>query len=479
MRPAHVRFGSNAWAAGSRRTSVHRALVANDPHVDLTIPGIWYLIDLQAPGLHAAGAVIPGLPGVTLGHNERIAWAATNAQAATTVLYRASNLPARARVLERFAVRLSRPVWKAYYRTSGEFSVRDDEDPGRFTFARWPPYRQNATTIATNIRLDRASSVADAMRILSNYRGSPENFIVADASGAIAYHLAGEIPDDPAWGRYVHPARDLSRPLRVIPFAQLPARAASRNAVLLSANNRMYGANYPYRLSAGFELPYRANRIAALLHARKRYDRRYFAAMQLDTYSPIDAEIARDVTRLTGALARWDGRFRPASKAASLEHDIRAYLEQQQLSLPAAMAQLRETRTSAGIFADLQSVRYPAQNAEAPWAQAGRVEVDHPLSPMWYGMLRGTALPGDGDEYTIHLQEPGFAQGFRAVWEVGNWDAGGIVIPSGESGRPGSPHYDDLARTWIRGSIVPLPFSHAALARQTEAVLTLRSGMKT
>jgi penicillin amidase len=89
-------------------------------------------------------------------------------------------------------------------------------------------------------------------------------------------------------------------------------------------------------------------------------------------------------------------------------------------------------------------------------------------------LLRGATLPGDGDEYTIHLQEPGFAQGFRAVWDVGNWDAGGILLPSGESGEPGSGHYDDQALPWIRGTLTHLPFTPRAVARATVHTLTLQ-----
>ena len=82
-----------------------------------------------------------------------------------------------------------------------------------------------------------------------------------------------------------------------LPFAQLPRQAPTRNAILVSANNKTYGDAYPYRLSAQFEPPYRAYRIAELLRMRSRYDAAYFARMQLDTLSPIDLEIARDVVR--------------------------------------------------------------------------------------------------------------------------------------------------------------------------------------
>jgi acyl-homoserine lactone acylase PvdQ len=95
---------------------------------------------------------------------------------------------------------------------------------------------------------------------------------------------------------------------------------------------------------------------------------------------------------------------------------------------------------------------------------------------MWYGFLRGRSLPGNGNDYTIRLQESGFAQGFRAVWNTRDWDAGGISIPAGESGEVGSPYYDDEAGAWIDGTLVPLPFSGEAIARNTLHVLTLRRG---
>ncbi|HLI94608.1 MAG TPA: penicillin acylase family protein [Candidatus Baltobacteraceae bacterium] len=473
---SHPRIGSNAWAAGSQRTRGHRALLANDPHVDLTIPGIWYAVELEAPGFHAAGTIIPGLPGVALGHNERIAWAATNAEAATTALYSVTApLPRRSRVEERFDIRFGTPLFKTYYRTRDTFSVQYGEDRSLF-LVRWPTYTQRRSSIATLLALDRSHSIHDAVHALALYRGAPQNFIVADTHGAIAYHLAGAIWNDPAWGRYTHDSRDLAIPLRLIAFSDLPSRAPSSNAVLLSANNRMYGPRYPYRLSAAFELPYRAYRIAQLLHARKQYDLGYFQHMQMDACSPIDAEIARDVTRITKqpALDGWNGCFSPASKRATLEYDLRNQLLDQNASFGFLIAKLRAPPYDGrdGVAEDANAALDFAQEVPS-WGKAGQVSVDHPLSDAWYGLLRGAPLPGDGNEYTIHLQEPGFAQGFRAVWDVGNWNSGGIVLPSGESGEPGSGHYDDFAKTWLHGGLVPLPFTHDAITRGCVKVLTL------
>ncbi|HEY2475600.1 MAG TPA: penicillin acylase family protein [Candidatus Cybelea sp.] len=487
-RTQHHAIGSNAWAAGAARSIDARALIANDPHLDLTIPGIWYLVDLQSPQVHAAGATIPGMPGVVLGHNENLAWASTNGEMTTTSVFEAGHLDRPSWVTERFGVRFSHDVHVPYYRTSREFSVPNENDPSAIALVRWPIYAEAQSTIATVFALDRARSIKDALRALAEYRGTPQNFIFADRSGRVAWHVAGLVPDDPAWGRYVHTARDLHQTYAAIQFARLPHRAPSRIAILLSANNKAYRAGYPYRLSAQFEPPYRAYRIAQLLRVRRRYDVGYFARMQLDTLSPIDLEIARDVVRLERArpeapsdagaltlLAHWNGRYAPNSEAAALEHTLRAQLFDDDSGFGRHLYELRGGSDARfGLGQDIGGALRFAFDARRDWREAGGLRIEHPLSPMNFAFLNGAWLPGEGDEYTIHLQEPGFAQGFRAVWDVGNWDRGGIAIPSGESGEPGSRHYTDLSHAWVKGELQPLPFSDAAVARQTEAVLLLQ-----
>lgn len=467
-------IGSNAWAAGASRTIDGHALLANDPHLDLTIPGIWYLVDMQSPGVHAAGATIPGIPGVVLGHNESLAWASTNAEMATTSVFEAGHLSPASWSVERFHVRFSHTVSSAYYRTPHEFSVQNENDRTEIALVRWPIYSDAHSTLSTVFALDRARSVNAALRVLASYHGSPQNFILADRGGNVAYHVAGQVPNDPAWGRYVHRAGDLRITFPAVEFARLPARGAARDGILLTANNKPYGYGYPYRLSAQFEPPYRAYRIAQLLRSRVRYDAAYFAQMQLDSLSPIDLEIARDVARVARAysvsrsdietvtlLGRWDGRYEPDSRAAALEHALRLALFG--LKPPPADFQ-RKLRDALPLAVDQSAV----------WGNAGGTRIEHPLAPMNFAFLNGAWLPGAGDEYTIHLQEPGFAQGFRAVWKVGDWDRGGISIPSGESGEPGSEHYTDLTLAWVDGRLQSLPFSRSAIRQNASSVLMLQ-----
>ena len=485
--PKQPRAGSNAWAVGAQRSATGRALLANDPHLDLTIPGLWYLMEVRAPGVHAAGASIPGAPGILLGHNERVAWGATNADAADASAFFVDRPDKRAWVREVFHVRFASDVSRAYYRAPGAFGVPDGEDRDRLVLVRLPAAFGDRGAIATFLQLDRATGVADALRVLSSYRGTPENFVVAGTDGRVAYHMAGGVADDPAWGRYVHAANEATRRFANVPFDKLPSLVPSRDGLVVSANNKMYGAGYPYRLSASFDPPYRAYRIAQLLRERERYDPAYFEAMQMDAVSPIDLEFARSVAAYVRAhpepglaalereFAAWDGDFAAGSHAATLEHAMRTGLENDAPSLYALIAGLRsgDGVRDGSVEADLRGMLYYGSRSQAPWGRAGSVAVDHPLAALRFGFLNGATLPGEGDEYTIHLQEPGFSQSFRAVWDVGNWDAGGIAIPSGESGEIGSGHYTDLSDAWIAGRLDPLPFSPRAVEAATRQRLEL------
>ena len=70
--------GSNAWVLGGAHSVTGKPILANDPHLDFSIPSTWYMVQLQCPGMNVSGVSLPGLPGVIIGHNERIAWGVTN-----------------------------------------------------------------------------------------------------------------------------------------------------------------------------------------------------------------------------------------------------------------------------------------------------------------------------------------------------------------------------------------------------------------
>jgi|SRR5579884_786088 len=470
-----VAAGSNAWAAGGAHTVSGRALLANDPHLNLSIPGVFYALEMRAPGLHVAGVTVPGIPGVVLGHNDRIAWATTNAMVSTLSVFDVDKPDPRHWKPEVFHVRFSLDATVRYYRTLHEFAMPGAGDRPT-TLVRWTTYFDRLSAVSTVFALDRAGSIPEAMRALSHYAGPPQNFAIADVEGNVAYHLAGPVPNDPAWGRYVHPACDLRKTYATIPFNALPSTTSSRQATIVSANNKMYGGGYPYRLSPMFAPPYRAYRIASLLRAQERYDVAYFARMQLDARSPAEAEFAHRLARYAQthpgilpksavlSLARWDGAFSPQSRVATLAHELRLDAESASVSPYDVFDGLRSSDPPEDL---IDAVRDPFLNPTRaePWGRAGAVPVFHPFGPIGFPFLNAADFPGDGDEYTIHVQTSSLAQSFRAVWDAGTWDRGGLSIPNGESGEKGSPHYDDLTKSWIRGDLQPLPFSDKAVMR--------------
>lgn len=468
--------GSNEWAVGADRSRTHRALLANDPHLALGIPGVWYLVDLRAPGMHVAGATFPGAPGVVLGHNDRIAWGATDGTTTSlSVFAPPARLNARDWERETFHVRFGATVTKRYYRTRRSFGLTLHDN--HFALVRWDAYEHPRSPMTAFEKLDRAQSIRQALRALDRFPGPTQNFVIADRAGRAAYVLAGRIPHDPAWGRWIHPASDLARTYADVPRARLPALAASRDAVLWTANNRMYGAAYPLRLSPQFAPPYRAYRIAQLLRARSTYDVAYFTRMQLDVLSLPERELAHRlapaIARRDAALGRelgaWDGDMRGDSTVATVVANLRLGLTNGVNGrLPAVMARIRRTPTWSGSIASARP---------QPWSVAGAIPVLHPLHALGIGFLDGAPLSGDGDPFTLHMQSTGphgtDSQSFRAVWDVGNWDAGGITLPQGESGEPGSGHYRDQAAAWVSGRLLALPYSAAAVAHATRSRETL------
>ncbi|HET6895645.1 MAG TPA: penicillin acylase family protein [Candidatus Baltobacteraceae bacterium] len=504
-------IGSNEWAVGAAHSSTGRALLANDPHLRLQIPDVWYLVDLHRGDFHVAGAALVGVPGVILGHNDNIAWGATNGTVATESLYRDPLSSAKPRK-EVFHVRFAGDRTFTYYETRHGFVAAVEGKTAISVY--WHGTRSPFSPLATFEGLDRAQSIAQAREVLRSYPGPPQNFVIADISGKAAYQLAGLIPDDPLWGLRVHRSGDPIYP--AIPFDTLPHVAASRSAIVFTANNRMYGRGYPYRLSPNFAAPYRAHRIDELLHAQPKFSVADFTRFQGDTLSIPERDVARAAVAAVrrkhlqndaalrpyvAQLAGWNGRFDPNSHGAAVAWELRQNAVND-LARRNAGSSAQAYQPSAGgdelvlllrvlrerphgwwprddydgllIGALRQAIRERGARMLQPWGEYARVVVPHALSRLGMSFLDGYSLPGDGDAYSLHVQTATHAQSFRAVWDVGNWDAGGIVIRSGESGEPGSGHYTDLGPTWVEQTLVPLPFSDGAIRAHARGTLTLQ-----
>jgi penicillin amidase len=514
----HDVLGSNEWVAGAQHTATGRALLANDPHLARRIPGIWYLVDVEAPGEHIAGAAVAGVPGVILGHNDRLAWGATYADAVSPRVYTEHfdtgpvDTTSRHEVFnDRFGANASRD----YLATPHGFVL---ESSGAVRHVvQWEPLTDTRSPLSTFFALDRARSIEDALRALSDYPGPSQNFALAQTDGRAAYTVAGFIPDDPAWGRHVANGDGVpGTPLHGVPFAQLPHVAPARGVLANNSNNVPYAAGYPYRLSAYYSAPYRAVEIAQRLRAQPRVDVEESRAIQADTTSIAELELARmcvaalrrahadrdpAVAPVYAALASFDGRFDPSSRGATVAQRVRFVATRDLIAMhlspatasaylgdgPAFVTLMRALREhprgwfphddpSAFLVAEVRStiaLYGGLSQVMIPYAAAYPVVAQHPFASFGFHLWDAPAFPGSGGSYSPAVQGLVLGQSFRAVWDVGNWDAGGMDLPLGESGEPASPHYADEVPAWLRHQLTPLPFSDKAVAAAAVTTETL------
>jgi penicillin amidase len=527
----HDVLGSNEWVAGAQRTSTGRALLANDPHLVRRIPGIWHLVDINAPGEHVAGAAIAGVPGVILGHNANLAWGATNADVVSARVFTetfAHNEGLEYRTGKQWSNAVMREetfhdrfggLRKYDYVTTRHGFVLENSGFARHA-VQWNELSDTHSPVAAFLALDRAATIEAGLRALAQYPGPTQNFALAQTDGRAAFSIAGAIPNDPAWGLSVgNGARLPATPLTFVPFAQLPHVAPTRGALAENSNNVAYGAGYPYRLGAYFSAPYRAAEIGHRLHALPKVDVEASRSIQADNTSLAEDELARmcvaalhksgadrnpDIAPSYAALSAFvtaHGSFAPDSKGATVIQRVRFVATRDLIAAhmststannylrdgPAFVTLMRALREhprgwfphdDPGAFL-VNAVRetvplFGGKDAVAtPYGTSYAVVAQHPFAAFNWHFWDAPSFPGSGGSYAPAVQAIALGQSFRAVWDVGNWDAGGIDLPLGESGEPGSPHYTDAAPAWLRHDLTPLPYTDAAVTRAAVDTLTL------
>lgn len=343
--------GSNNWAVAPGRTAARRGLLAGDPHLELSLPSIWYEVHLHvAGGIDVAGVTFAGSPGVTIGFNRSAAWSFTNTGADVRDHYVETvdddTRPTRYRV---------DGAWKPIERrvealrgTRGELLATDTfyfthRGPmvrvgTRWLSVRWTPFESSGAG-AEFLRLDRATGVPDWLDGWKDFVAPAQNGIVADRAGRIAIRSTGRFPTRPGDGRG-DVIRDGSTsasdwigavPLNAYPFALDPPQgylaSANQQPVDPRANSHYFGVNW--------YSPWRAMRINQLLRADSAVTPNAMRSFQTDpgsaradAFVPVLLAGAR-ITLSAGAgddtlrqavrlLAEWDRRYTRENRRAVL-----------------------------------------------------------------------------------------------------------------------------------------------------------------
>jgi penicillin amidase len=334
--------GSNAWVVDPGRSTTGGALLANDPHLRLQAPGVWYLAHLETPGLGLVGATLPGMPAVVLGHNGTIAWGFTNTGADTQDLFiervdradpgryltpdGAAPFDVREETIE---VAGGAPVVLAVRATRHGPVISDllPDAPATFGADRvvalaWSALAEDDLAIQALLGIDRARNWSEFVAALRDVGGPMQNIHYADASGHIGLIAPGRVPirkhgdgrwPVPGWtGEYDWDGW--------IPFDALPRALDPPGGVLFNANNRVVPPDYPYLLTADWEAPFRARRLGQLLQG-DAVGPAEFAGIQADLLSllaqdllPIMLEAAPADPAAAAAMTKlkaWDRVMRP------------------------------------------------------------------------------------------------------------------------------------------------------------------------
>jgi penicillin amidase len=512
--------GSNSWVLSGSRTTTGKPIVAGDPHVDLQSPSLSYLAHLTGGRLNVTGGTGPGRPDFLAGHNGLISWTITTANSDIQDLY-AEHINDRNEAEFRgtweplqvvpetihvkgaadvnLKVRISRhgPLISDVVNPSGPplalrwTELDPAEDGGLRGFL--------GVARATNWR-----EFVNALRSTALH----QNVIYGDSAGNIGYQLSSTIPfrskgdgtvPVPGWtGEYEWTG--------YVPFERLPRLFNPRQGYIVTANNKVIGDSYPYRIGNNFAAPFRAQRIIEMISARDRHTPQNIEAMQADVLAVHARELLPLMLRTTPLddrsrtaielLRNWDLRMTAGAPAAVFEawytalarrlfadelgEELwRTYADNIYLIGMAVRGALLENHQ----WCDIASTRIPETCADTlalalqyglsdmtfaqqtdriedwDWTKAHTARFPHAV----FGDL-SRAVPNIGDRFTVNVgstfrwetYDQLHGAIYRQIVDLSDLPASRFVIAPGQSGDPSNPHYDDLLPLWQRVDYIPV-----------------------
>lgn len=494
--------GSNAWVVDGSMTASGAPLLANDPHLALASPSIWYMVRLELEATPVIGASTPGTPFIILGRNGHGAWGFTNT--GFDVIDWVERDPGELEITERtetIAVKGGADV-EIVVRESEEGPILDPDyfaldgfdTEARAVVLRWTVTHPDNDVADATYRIMHSTGWESFVEATRGWTAPMQNMHYAGLDGTIGYSTAGLLPIRDEAGDWTG----------FIPFDDLPRVGNPQGGYIASGNNLVAGEAYPWPLPGSYGI-YRAPRIEALLEESRAHDIASFNAMQMD----ITSEFARRIhPALIGAapetqlglealarLERWDGTLhgegpeglifsawmRALSAAVysdELGPEFERFFYPRRLFLERvltgdAAAWCDDTRTGeiedcaviAGLALDTAMAELELLHGgnidRWRWDQAHVAVFDHPFTPLpvigrWFTVTQGVG----GDGSTLNVAHFSYREGdfsvyhgpsLRAVYDLSDLNASRFIHAPGQSGHPWSRHFDDLAEPWAAG----------------------------
>ena len=517
--------GSNAWAISGALTASGKPLLSSDPHLSYSLPGIWYMAHIQAPGIDVSGVALPGTPGVMVGHNQRIAWGITNLQFGVQDLYierfddRTGRYLYRGQVeqarLERELIRVKgqAPVEVMVWVTRhGPLYVTEGKEQMSLRWAAAEP----GVIEYPILDIDRAGDWSEFLAALRRYPGPGANFVYADTGGNIGFHVAGRLPARHGYKGDV-PVDGSSGDFDwegAIPFEQLPSAYDPPSGIIVSANQNTFPADFPYPVTGNFAPPGRARQIRDLLSARRKWRAEDLLAVQKDVYSAFNKFLAGQLVaaydrrhavnpaldQAVALLRTWNGQMDKDQGAPFLATLAYQYLRtaaaesaapssgpQYQFALaPLAIEKLLRERPD-GWFLDydetllraladaVDEARRIAGPDTKKWTYGAymRITIDNPVVhhvPLVGKYFDIGPVPMSGATSTVKQTTRALAPSMRMNADLGDWDRSLLNVQIGQSGQIFSSHYKDQWQAWYDARSFPMQYRRVAAKSTLEFV---------
>ncbi len=559
-----AQVGSNSWVVSGERTASGLPLLANDPHLGVQMPSIWYVVGLhcqpktaQCP-YEVIGVSFAGAPGIIIGHNDRIAWGFTNVGPDVMDLYIEKINPDNPNQYEvggkwedmqvitetiqvaggepyELTVRLTRhgPLITQVYQLDKLAEQAGIEIPEHYAVAlRWTALEPNY--IFRSIwKMNVAQNWEEFRSAAREFAVPAQNLVYADVEGNIGYQMPGKIPirvpghsgllPVPGWtGNYEWQG--------YIPFEELPFTFNPPEGYVVTANNAVVGADYPYVISREWDYGFRAQRIVDLIEqATTPITVEYMQQMQNDAMNltahlmiEVLLQVPLEEARLVNArnlLAEWDGQFGADSAAAALyaafwkhlllntfQDDLPEFYEmegggvwmeimRQLIRKPqdrwwddqrTSTREERDVILQRALVAAVDELEKTLGKDPSRWRWGNlhtltlRNEVmsNFPLIEKLftrgpYPTAGGSSLVNNTVWRVDRSYEVVGLPSMRMVVDLSNLSNSWIIHTSGQSGHAYHPHYDDMSIPWSRGDYLPLLWDLQQIQQSAEGHLRL------
>lgn len=547
-------IGSNNWVVSGAHTNTGQPLLADDPHLSVQMPAIWYEMGLHMPNLDVVGVSFAGVPGIIVGHNNHIAWGVTNVGPDVQDLFMEKLNPADPNQYEFEGEWRPLTTIEEIIKVNGGEDVKitvrathhgplmteifGEDAPADFVLSlQWAS--AGPTTLLRSVNLlNRAQNFEQFQHALSFWDTAGQNIVYADVEGNIGYQATGRIPIRQA-GQGLFPVPGWTGEYEWVgwvPFEEMPSRYNPPEGFIVTANNAPVDSNYPYFLGYGWADGDRAQRITNLISGKiangGQISAADFAQIHMDSYSMLAEKYVPLLAGLSSSdpavqtaldlLQKWDYQATTETPAASVFNLFLWHLQPlllgdelgqaaesyigghayarillsqaadpahpfwDNITTPAAETQpeiLLQALTQTGQWL---TEKYGSDPAGWHWGNLHQMTLESaPLGESGIEVIENLVnrgpYPTSGDRSAVNAVSWSWGNpaevtnypSMRIIIDLSNFDQSQVVIPSGQSGHPGHPHYDNQIPLWLTGQYHPLWFSEAAVQENAAAVLVL------